>query len=239
MAREDGAARAGGGGCAPVLRRARAAQRDRRAGTARRRASRRAAGGRERLRRAMRVARRGRARDYSAMLELWLSAWRVIAAGGARRSYGSDPPCARAQTGGAVAKHDRAADSQSRQRASPRRISENHASRTDRRPRASTRRQARAISSAGAGRGRVVAKTLAGRGRALLLCLSGRERARAFVTRTDVETIKLAEVGVADDLEAPQQSQAQRAPDSSDDFHGKWKAAQRFDANVEPRFLLS
>ena len=73
----------------------------------------------------------------------------------------------------------------------------------------------------------------------MFLWLAGRERARAFVARTDIETIKLAEVGVADDLEAPQQRQAQRAPDSSDDFHGKWKAEQRFDANVDPRFLLS
>ena len=40
---------------------------------------------RERARRAMRAARRDRARDDAAMLELRLSAWRVIAAGGARR----------------------------------------------------------------------------------------------------------------------------------------------------------
>ena len=41
-------------------------------------------------------------------------------------------------------------------RASPRRISENHASRPDRRTRAGTRRQARALSGAGVGRGREV-----------------------------------------------------------------------------------
>ena len=73
----------------------------------------------------------------------------------------------------------------------------------------------------------------------MFLCLSRRERTRAFVARTDVETIELAEVGVADDLEAPQQRQAQRAADSTDDFKRKWKAAERFDAHVDPRFLLS
>ena len=80
---------------------------------------------------------------------------------------------------------------------------------------------------------------LPGRDRALFLWLAGRECARAFVARTDVETIQLAEVGVADDLKAPQQSQAERTTDSASDFHGKWKAAQRFDANLDPRFLLS
>ena len=73
----------------------------------------------------------------------------------------------------------------------------------------------------------------------MFLCLAGRECARAFVARTDIETIQLAEVDVADDLEAPEECQAQRAADSTSDFHGKWKAAQRFDAHVNPRFLLS
>ena len=73
----------------------------------------------------------------------------------------------------------------------------------------------------------------------MFLGLAGRESACAFVARTDVETIQLAEVGVADDLEAPQQRQAKRAADSTDDFKRKWKAAERFDANVGPRFLLS
>ena len=73
----------------------------------------------------------------------------------------------------------------------------------------------------------------------MLLCLAGRECARAFVARTDIETIQLAEVSVADDLKAPQQRQAECAPDSASDFQGQWKAAQRFDAKVNPRFLLS
>ena len=73
----------------------------------------------------------------------------------------------------------------------------------------------------------------------MFLCLPRRERARAFVAWSDVETIQLAEVGVADDLEAPQQRQAECAPDSASDFKRKWKAAQRFDVNVNPRFLLS
>ena len=73
----------------------------------------------------------------------------------------------------------------------------------------------------------------------MFLCLSGRERTCPFVAWTDVEPIELTEVGVADDLEAPQQRQAQRAADSTDDFKRKWKAAQRFNMNVDPRFLLS
>ena len=73
----------------------------------------------------------------------------------------------------------------------------------------------------------------------MFLCLAGRECARAFVARTDIETIQLAEVDVADELEAPQQCQAQRAADSASDFQSKWKAAQRFDPHVNPRFLLS
>ncbi len=82
-------------------------------------------------------------------------------------------------------------------------------------------------------------RRLVGRGRALFLGLAGRKRTRAFVARTDVKTIQLAEVSVADDLEAPQQRQAECAPDSANDFKRKWKAAQRFDANLNRRFLLS
>jgi len=59
------------------------------------------------------------------------------------------------------------------------------------------------------------------------------------VARPDVETIQLAEVGVSDDLEAPQQRQTECAPDSANDFKRKWKAAQRFDTHINPRFLLS
>lgn len=59
------------------------------------------------------------------------------------------------------------------------------------------------------------------------------------MARTDIETIQPAEVRVADDLEAPQQRQAECAPNPANDFKRKWKAAQRFDANVDPRFLLS
>ena len=73
----------------------------------------------------------------------------------------------------------------------------------------------------------------------MFLCLAGRECARAFVARTDIETIQLAEVDVADDLEAPEQRLAHCAADSANNFHGKWKAAQRFDTNIDPRFLLS
>ncbi len=68
-------------------------------------------------------------------------------------------------------------------------------------------------------------RALAGRGRALFLCLAGRKRARAFVARTDIETIQLAEVSVADDLEAPQQRQAQSCA----------RFRQRFQAQVEGR----
>jgi hypothetical protein len=156
MAREDGAARAGGGRCAAVLRYARAAQRDRRAGPARRRASRSTSVGSERPRRALRTGRRNRARDDAAMLELPVSARRVVAAGGTRRCDGRNSPRTRDQAGCVIAEHDRAADSRSRQGASPRRISENHASGADRRARASTRRQARALPRAGARRGREV-----------------------------------------------------------------------------------
>ena len=80
---------------------------------------------------------------------------------------------------------------------------------------------------------------LAGRGDVLFLGLAGRKRARAFAARTDVETIELAKVGIAHDLEAPQQRQAQRAADSAQYFHDKWQAAQRLDANVDARFFLS
>jgi hypothetical protein len=72
----------------------------------------------------------------------------------------------------------------------------------------------------------------------LFLRLAWRKRTRALMARTDVETIQLAEVGVADDLEAPKQRQAECAPDSANDFKRKWKAAQRFDANVNSRFFL-
>jgi hypothetical protein len=74
---------------------------------------------------------------------------------------------------------------------------------------------------------------------ALFLWLAGRKRARTFVARADVETIQLAEVGIADDFEAPQKRQAQRAADSAHDFHYQRQAAQRFDANLDARFVFS
>ena len=73
----------------------------------------------------------------------------------------------------------------------------------------------------------------------MLLRLARRKRARAFVARADVEPIELTEVGIAHDLEAPQQRQTQRAPDSAHDFQYKRKAAQWLDANVNRRFFLS
>jgi len=73
----------------------------------------------------------------------------------------------------------------------------------------------------------------------LFFWLARRKRARAFVARAHVETIQLAEVGIADDLEAPQQRQAERPADSANDFQDKRKAAQRLDANVNSRFFLS
>ena len=69
--------------------------------------------------------------------------------------------------------------------------------------------------------------------------LAGGKRARAFVARANVETIQLTEVGIADDLEAPQQRQAERPANSANDFQYKRKAAQRLDTNVNPRFFLS
>ena len=79
---------------------------------------------------------------------------------------------------------------------------------------------------------------LAGRGDVLFLGLAGRKRARAFTARTDVETIELAKIGIAHDLEAPQQRQAQRAANSAYDFQYQREAAQRFDPNVNRRFFL-
>ena len=72
----------------------------------------------------------------------------------------------------------------------------------------------------------------------MLFWLAGRKCARAFVARAHVETIELAKVRVAHDLEAPQQCQAQGAANSTDDFQHKRKAAQRLDPNVNPRFFL-
>ena len=69
--------------------------------------------------------------------------------------------------------------------------------------------------------------------------LARRKCARAFVARAYVETIQLTEVGIADDLEAPQQRQAQRPANSANDFQEKRKAAQRLDTNVNSRFFLS
>ena len=71
-------------------------------------------------------------------------------------AHGRDSPRARNQARGVVAKHDRPADSQSRQGASPRRISENHAGCPDRRAGPSARRKARALSRASARRRRTV-----------------------------------------------------------------------------------
>ena len=65
------------------------------------------------------------------------------------------------------------------------------------------------------------------------------KRACAFVTRAHVETIQLAEVGIAHDLKAPQQRQAERPANAAHHFQYKRKAAQRLDANVNPRFFLS
>ncbi len=72
-----------------------------------------------------------------------------------------------------------------------------------------------------------------------LLWLAGRESAGAFVARAHVEAIEQAEVGIADDLEAPQQRQTERAADSASDFLDKRKTAQRLDANLDARFLFS
>ena len=73
----------------------------------------------------------------------------------------------------------------------------------------------------------------------MLLCLAGRECARAFVARTDVETIQLAEVGVADDLQAPEQSQTQRAPDTAGDFQNECATAQRRHVNIDLDFFFA
>ena len=73
----------------------------------------------------------------------------------------------------------------------------------------------------------------------MFLWLARWKRARAFVARAYVETIQLTEVGIADDLEAPQQRQAERPANSANDFQYKRKAAQRLDTNVNPRFFLS
>jgi len=82
-------------------------------------------------------------------------------------------------------------------------------------------------------------KSLAAGDGALFLRLARRKRARALVARADVETIQLSEVGIADDFEAPQKRQAQRAADSANDFQDQPRAAQRFDAKLDRRFFLS
>ena len=74
MAREDGPPRAGGGRRAPVLRRARALERHRRAGPSRRRATGIPLDRAERAHRAMRPGRLDRARNDPAMRQLRLSA---------------------------------------------------------------------------------------------------------------------------------------------------------------------
>ena len=73
----------------------------------------------------------------------------------------------------------------------------------------------------------------------MFLRLARGKCARAFVARAHIETIQLTEVGIADDLEAPQQRQAERPANSANDFQYKRKAAQRLDANVNSRFFLS
>src|ERR1035437_1967773 len=172
------------------------------------------------------------------MFELRVSAGRSVATGGTRGSDGGDSPRARDQTGSALAKHDRAADSHSRPRASPRRIPEDHTSRADRRARAGARRKARAIPGAGArrkcDRGSGVSPApqsslgitqksgraglqLAGGGLAFFR-LAGRKRARAFGPRPNVETIEKAEVRIADYFESPQQGQTQRPANCASDF---------------------
>jgi hypothetical protein len=84
-----------------------------------------------------------------------------------------------------------------------------------------------------------------GRGRAelaswcgALFWLAWREGAGAFVARPDVETIEQAEVGIAHDLEAPQQRQAERAADSAGYFHHEFAAAQRLDTDFDARFFF-
>ena len=73
----------------------------------------------------------------------------------------------------------------------------------------------------------------------MFLWLARWKRAGSLVTRAYVETIQLAEVGIAHDLETPQQRQAERPANSAHDFQYKRKAAQRLDANVNSRFFLS
>ena len=71
-----------------------------------------------------------------------------------------------------------------------------------------------------------------------LFGLAGRERTRAFAARPDVQAIEHAEVRIADDLQTPEQSQTQRAPDTAGDFQNECATAQRRDVNIDLDFFF-
>jgi hypothetical protein len=85
---------------------------------------------------------------------------------------------------------------------------------------------------------RFYAGSLTRRGVALF-GLAGRKRARALVARADVETIEHAEVGIAYDLQAPQQGQSQRTADAAHNFQRELTPVQRLDTNFNAGFFFA
>jgi hypothetical protein len=72
-----------------------------------------------------------------------------------------------------------------------------------------------------------------------LLGLAGGKRTRAFVAWPHVQTIEHAEVRIADDLQAPKQSQTQRAADTAGDFQDERATAQRRHFNIDLDFFFA
>jgi len=71
-----------------------------------------------------------------------------------------------------------------------------------------------------------------------LLGLAGRKRTRAFAARPYIQTIEHAEVRIADNLQTPEQSQTQRAPDTAGDFQNECATAQRSHVNIDLDFFF-
>ena len=76
-------------------------------------------------------------------------------------------------------------------------------------------------------------------GRRALARPARRKRARALMARPHVETIKDAEVCVADDFQTPEKRQAQCPADSARDFHEQLATAQGHDLNLHRCFFFA
>jgi len=72
-----------------------------------------------------------------------------------------------------------------------------------------------------------------------LLGLAGGKRTRAFVARPYVQTIEHAEVRVADDLQAPEQSQTECAAGTASHLQDERAPAQRRHLNIDLDFFFA